>query len=102
MKKSRYWVLTNIIGMVLFTYFSSLIWAPKGEISLPVGPGDPLIWVLWILPILIIFSIINIAWLVKVIVGLVKRRDLINLYFFIVIIFVWVILMIYDRSRQYV
>jgi hypothetical protein len=42
----------NLLGIALYLYFASEIWAPAGEEGLLAGPGDPIVRGFSALPVL--------------------------------------------------
>lgn len=97
----KYWIFANLTGVVMFLYFASATWAPIGQEATPSGPGDPLIWVLFVLPILIIFTIVNLVWAIMTAVHFRKYRNLRPALYLILIVLLWSGVLFFDRTRQF-
>ncbi len=56
----------NGAGIALYLYLSSKTWLPPQERGhgLPVSGGDSIYWVMTALPVLLLFFLLNIAWLI--------------------------------------
>jgi uncharacterized BrkB/YihY/UPF0761 family membrane protein len=99
-KKSKYWLLANVVGLVGFFYFSSRLWSPTGEKGLLGGPGDPLIWAISILPILLVITVINLVWLFKLLFR-VKKESWRVLMAWVLVVIIWFCALWYDHYRSY-
>ena len=94
-------IATNALGLLLYLYFASWIWAPPSEKGLYGGPGDPIIWVVFAFPFLLGFAVLNFLVFVSALVRAIlymKWR-----FFFIAsfVIFAWCAAYTYDATRQY-
>jgi hypothetical protein len=95
------WLVANGIALLVFLYFSSWIWAPRGEEGLLGGPGDPIIFCLTAFPVLILAVILNIVWLV-VIFSRARRTVLLrSVALLLLTIAMWATSIAYDRSRMF-
>ncbi len=65
-KKERYWLIANTIGLVLYVYFDSKVWLPPGLTSDEVAIGPSAItWITTAGPILLLFFLIDCVWLAR-------------------------------------
>lgn len=99
--RSKYWLLTNTIGVFIYLYFASRIWAPYGEEGLLGGSGDPIIWGLTAFPVLAFFSIVNLVWVILILYRFRDNRDWRSLVIWFVVLIFWGCTLGYDYSRQY-
>lgn len=95
------WLAINILGIVLYLYFASKIWAPAGEAGLVGGPGDSFIWVLTALPVLAINSLINVVILLFIFVTSQKNQIWKFSIIWIFVVTAWFGAYRYDVYRQY-
>lgn len=100
-RKAKYWFLANIFGILLYLYYASRIWASPGEEGLPGGPGDPIIWTLSAFPVLVIFFLTNMAWLLLIINQWRRNKDWRPLIVFLFVCAFWFGAHYYDLARQY-
>ena len=94
-------VIFNLVGLVVYLRFASLIWAPPGDEGLYGGPGDPIIWVVFALPSLAICSFVNILVFRTVCARAIIYGQWVPLLGLAVIIALWIVAFEYDSSRQY-
>jgi len=97
---SIYWIAANIVGIVLFLYFSSRLWAPPGQEGLLPAGGDPIVWGMTVLPVMVIFLIVEIVWLSKSIVSI-RKLGWKAMTPWLVVFVVWVAVVAYDNHRSY-
>lgn len=100
MRKLNYWVIANAVGVICFIYLSSKLWSPSGENGLLGGPGDPLIWTLTVFPVILIFLIVNLVWLVRALLH-VRKDGVRGLFVWALVLVVWLAAFGYDRHRSY-
>lgn len=100
MRKPNYWVIANAIGILCFIYFSSKLWAPPGESGLLGGPGDAFIWTLTVLPVILIFLVANVVWLVRSLFRI-RKGGARGLFVWALVLAVWLVAFGYDRYRSY-
>lgn len=73
--ENKIWVLINIVLICLYLYFASWIWAPLGVKTFQAGlAGDPIVWGGTAGITLIVCSLVNLAWLARLLWGLHKGR----------------------------
>jgi len=101
LSREKIWIAVNIVGIVLYLYFASRIWAPPGESGLEGGPGDPFIWVISAFPFLAVCFIVNIIWLALMLFKLRKSSAWIGLLLWIFLMAAWLGANRYDVYRQY-
>lgn len=101
-KSEYYFLLANAVGIGAYLYFASRVWAPPGEQGLADPAGDVVAWMLTAFPILAACSLMNVAWFIKILLDMRKRKglDLISIWALIVIM--WVIVNRYDLHHHYV
>lgn len=91
----------NILGVLLYLHFASLIWAPPAEKGLYGGPGDPIIWVVFALPFLMFFSLLNFFIFMSVFVRAILYKRWFFCLMVVGVIFGWFTAFRYDNSRQF-
>ncbi|QAU23075.1 hypothetical protein EO087_02960 [Dyella sp. M7H15-1] len=99
--KLKIWVAINAIGLILYLYFSSRIWAPADEAGLMGGPGDPILWAMTALPFLIVCSLINILWFVMILLRKKRSSFLKSFFVWVLVVAAWILANRYDEYRQY-
>jgi hypothetical protein len=55
-------LIANVIGAAIYLLRSSPAWAIPEEKGLNSTTGEPFVWFIGILPVIVIFSLINIIW----------------------------------------
>lgn len=104
MKVKRWFLASNVIAFPVALVLASWAWAPIGEEFLPGGPGDGVIRVVFLFPLLVLMLLINMAWFVALVVSLkrdglaVSKREII---IFAIVVLAWGSATFYDSSRQY-
>ena len=101
MKDHKLSIAGNAFGILLFVYLSSWGGAPEGGAGALGGPGDPILWGLSVFPVLLVWSIFNLAWSVRIASSVLRKRDPRALWIFALVLVLWYIAFDYDRSRQY-
>ncbi|HKU17906.1 MAG TPA: hypothetical protein VJP80_01400 [Candidatus Saccharimonadales bacterium] len=99
--KLKIWVAINAVGLILYLYFASKIWAFAGDVGLTGGPGDPIIWAMTALPFLVVCSFINIIWVVMMLLRKEKSSFLKTFLVWILVVAAWILANRYDEYRQY-
>ena len=59
LRRSFLWVFVNVAGMATYLKLASALWVAPGEEGTPGGPGDAFYWLLYLVPLLIAFLILN-------------------------------------------
>lgn len=63
-KTALIWLLPNILGTTAYLCLSSSTWVHPEE---PVGgPGDPIIWMLTVFPVIAACLILNVIWIIRI------------------------------------
>jgi hypothetical protein len=101
MKDHKLSIAGNAFGILLFVYLSSWGWAPGGDTGALGGPGDAIVWGLSVFSVLLVWSIFNLAWSVRIASSVLHKRDLSALWIFALVLVLWYVAFVYDRSRQY-
>ncbi len=94
-------VASNVAGLLLYLYFSSLVWAPPGEEGLLGGPGEAAIWTLFALPWLVICSFLNLLMFRTVCARFILYGKWIPMLTFVAFIGLWIGAFKLDFSRHY-
>lgn len=102
-RHSVFWILlaVNIPGIVLFIYFASGVWAPRGQEGLYYDAGDSAAWALTAFPILAASTLVNLVMSRSVSIHLFYYRDWRLFSLWLVIIIVWISAYKYDSSRHF-
>jgi hypothetical protein len=105
-RKSRgsvFWILlaVNIPGVVLFIYFASGVWAPRGQEGLYYDAGDSVAWTLMAFPLLAVSTLINFIVSRSVLIRLFYCRDWRLFSVWLVIVTVWFAAFKYDAGRHF-
>lgn len=93
-------VVTNLLTIPLFLYFSSKFWAPLAEGGPGDGPGDALLWGRLAFPWLAAGVIVNISLFPKVIIEVFYRKDFRFFFIWCACILIFFAAWMYDNSRQ--
>ena len=101
LRRSRFWLLVNIIGLPLYLYFASWIWAPHFEEGLLGGPGDPMIWGSTAFPVLAVCALADLLWLVLILVRRHWSPKWPALVLWVLVVACWYAGLAYDRSRSF-
>ena len=105
-RKSRtftLWLLisANVAGLALFLYFSSWVWAPRGQEGLYYAAGDSIFWALTAFPILAICTLINLVASRSALVRLFLYRDWRLFSLWLAFVITWVGAFHYDSGRHF-
>jgi hypothetical protein len=93
-------LVANGLALIVFLYFCSWVWAPRGQEGLLGGPGDPIIFCLTALPVLVLALVFNVVWLI-VIFSRARRIALWrSMALLLLTIAMWAASIAYDRSRM--
>lgn len=85
--KTRLLVIANFIGMSLYLYFSSFLWAPASQKGLVGGPGDPFLWGISAFPVLLFCFIMNLIWAIALFVQMRRNMNWSGLLMWILMLF---------------
>jgi len=96
-----HWIYPNIIGVILYLYFASWIWAPSGEKAFSGGAGDPIIWGTTAFPIIAIFSLINLVWLALILSNISRGGKWKAILVWSFVALAWLVANRYDAYRQH-
>ena len=99
--RAKYWISINVLGIILYLYFSSKIWAPAGEKGLKGGPGDPFIWGLTALPVAAICALANLVRLILILTNVLRGRGWRPILVWLLVIFAWIGANRLDVSQRY-
>jgi hypothetical protein len=103
--RSVWWfLLANLVGLIIAIVLASLGWAPRGEEELPPGAGDAVITTFYLVPVMAVVLAFNSAWLIGLLIALARKGGhalRVDLLAFCLVIAVWAIAIVYDHSRQY-
>jgi hypothetical protein len=94
-------VVANLSAIPLFLYFSSRIWAPRGQEGLWGGPGDAIIWTYLAFPWLAFGAFANIIVIHRVAVEIFYNKDFRLLFIWCTCPLVFFSAWVYDGSRQF-
>jgi hypothetical protein len=100
-KTGYFYLAPNILGIIFYLRFASLIWAPSTEKGLYGGPGDPIIWVVFAFPFLLFFSALNLFILVSAFVRAILYKHWSFFFVVIGVVIGWIAAFSYDASRQF-
>lgn len=94
-------IFLNGVGVPLYLYLSSRLWAPNGQAGLRGGPGDPIVWGLTVLPILVVFCIINLIWLRSIFLRWLRTKKFSVVIVYLLVSTAWCSAIIYSNSRGF-
>jgi len=104
MRRIAIFCLLNIFGLGGAIYFASMGWAPSGEEGLPGGPGDGVIRIVYLFPIILFAAIVNLVWVVLWLRKIIRKGWVVQgreLLVVSIIMIGWIMAVWYDYSRQY-
>ena len=94
--------LLNICGALAYLYCASEVWADPQLANIPgAGAGDPIIWGLSALPILLLFLMMNVLFLLWVLFSSVRRRKLRLSFVYAATPVAWVGILYIDYSHHW-
>jgi hypothetical protein len=93
--------VANLLATPLFLYFSSRIWAPRGQEGLWGGPGDAIIWTSLAFPWLVFGAFANIVVIPRIATEVFYRKDFRILFVWCACVLVFASAYVYDWSRQF-
>ncbi len=107
--KMKYWLLANAIGLALFLFFASQFWPDLAEQDIPLefrSSHDFVFFLRTCLPTLLLFFLINIAWLIQIFRTILTERfrgirGWFWLLTWLLVVASWVIVFKYDRYRAW-
>jgi hypothetical protein len=101
-RRYRYWVAANILGIATYLYLASFVWAPMGN-----GPSASqegfqigLSWSVRTIPVLVLFGIADLVWLKSVLLRLFRRSDWFSFALFLSTAALWYGAFILDFTRH--
>jgi len=94
-------VTFNIVGLTLFLYFASFIWAPRGDEGLLGGPGEAIIWTLGALPWPVLCALLNLLVFRTACARLILYGRWGTAACLLAITVLWITAFEYDLSRHY-
>jgi hypothetical protein len=95
------WLAANAVALLVFLYFCSWVWAPRGEEGLLGGPGDPIIFGLTAFPAFLVGLVINIIWLVVILFRARRVSQWRAVALLLLAVAVWGASIVYVRSRMF-
>ena len=106
--KMKYWLLANAIGLALFLFFASQLWPDLAEQDIHLEMRDDTFFQFLgtCIPTLLLFFLINIAWLIQSFMTILKERfhgirGWFWLLTWLLVVASWVIVFKYDRYRAW-
>ena len=98
-KRWKYWIASNIVGLALYLYFASWIWTPADEREVPCT-GDGVIWMLSAFPVLILYAIANFVWIILILRSIRNGGEWHLSLSWVATVIVWVAAFSYGGSRH--
>ena len=91
-------VVANALGIGLFLWAASHAWASRLERApgIPPEPGDAFVWFVDSAPVLAVFLLLNVGWVVITI----ARRQWRNAIPFVVVAGLWCVALVVDNLRH--
>lgn len=87
----------NLIGAIGYLRAASLSWLSPDERALGMGSGEPLIWLLFAVPVGMVFIFVNAVWGWLLLRRRVRGREF---YAFLVVCLLWVVTVCIDFSNH--
>ena len=98
--KRSCWLAASAMGIAVYLQRASVIWAPPGREGEPGGAGDPIVWGVNAGWVLVVFLLLNMAWLVLIIRAWFRNKQWQPILLWILIGSLWFGATRYDSSRQ--
>lgn len=108
MKKAKYWIITNAVGLSVYFYFAVPTWLTPTQQDIPWegrAAADPIYAAATDLcfiicgPLLFLYLAINFIWLIVILANIRKKKFFILLLIWILVVTAWLIGVLYDRYR---
>ena len=87
--------------MGLYLYLASALWVYPGTEGEPGGPGDAFYWFFALLPILVIYLIVNSIALVAIVRRMRTTGKKTPLLIWLVVVLLWLSTVVYDHHRAF-
>lgn len=100
-RRSSWWVLANIAGILAYLKLASALWVQPGEEGTPGGPGDAFYWLFLIVPVLVAFLVFNSAVLFVIARRIRAGRTKASLAVWFAFAGLWVGAVAYDHHKSY-
>lgn len=100
-RRSFWWVLANIAGMLAYLKLASALWVLLGEEGTPGGPGDAFYWLFLLAPVLAAFFLFNSAVLFVIACHIRAERSKASLAVWFAVAGLWVGTVAYDHHKSY-
>ena len=108
LKRTKYLVITNTFGIIIFVYFASRLWPTcmQEDIPLEFRTSDDFVsYIKTCLPILLFFSLLNLFWFIwtswAIILGRGRNlKDWLLLMIWLMVGVMWFLTFQYDRDRS--
>lgn len=108
MSKKNYWLIANAIGITAFLFFASKLWPNLVQQNVPLEMrlDAALPFFTNCLPILLLFFLINMIWLIQIFVTIIREHShsiisWLSLVIWLLVVASWIIAFKYDRSRSW-
>ena len=62
-------LILNVIGAVGYVAAASHGWRSLHDLKFGPPTGEPFVWALWVAPILAVFTLLNLSWGIKILLG---------------------------------
>jgi len=99
-RRRYFWFALNIVGACIYLWSASSLWVRPGEDGEPGGPGDGLVWLFTVVPILITFAGLNLVVLLAIFSSIAgKNQKLKALALWVIVAVIWIGVFEYDQHR---
>ncbi len=98
------WIALNLAGMAFYLKVASVLWVHPGEEGTPGGPGDGFYSLVCVLPILMVYSVINFVAFVLSLRQLLRTQNSENkvgLVICVCLIVLWTGTVAFDQYRSF-
>lgn len=101
LNKNKPWIVINLVGMIVYLYFSSWGWPVSGEQGFIGGAGDPIVWALSVFPVLVICLLVNIGWLIRLSLEIYRHGGWASVPIFLIVATLWAASIEIDHLHEY-
>lgn len=94
------WLAANFVGMGIYLVLASVLWVAPEDQGTPGGPGDAFVWFLTIVPVTLLFAIVNLVALYRVVKEYRQGKQLIPILLWVIVCSFWGNVLLFDQLKS--
>jgi hypothetical protein len=94
------WLAANLIGMGTYLFLASVLWVAPKDQGTPGGPGDAFVWFLTVVPVMLLFAVVNLIALYKAIKVYFQHKQLVPILLWIIVCSFWGNVLLFDHIKS--